>query len=74
MKNTNINLGTFSQEATMIINDIKHDIEHYKHLLDDYYKGNDSVLDSETRIYYEKELIPKLELDLEYYKNYYLYE
>ena len=69
----NNNTGTFSEEALAIINDIKQDIEMYKHELEDYYNGNDSVLDSETRVYVETELIPKLELDLEYYENYYLY-
>lgn len=73
MKNTNTNPGTFSEEVRGIINDIKADIKYYKRELENYYNGDDAAIDCETRVYYETELIPKLEADIEYYENYYLY-
>lgn len=66
--------GTFSDEVRGIINDIKADIKYYKRELENYYNGDDTAIDCETRVYYETELIPKLEADIEYYENYYLYE
>lgn len=65
--------GTFSDEVQGIINQIERDIKQYKQQLEDYYNGDDSVIDCETRVYYEQELIPKLEADIEYYEAYYLY-
>ena len=72
MKNTNTNPGTFSEEAMSMINMIKGDIKFYRNQLEDYYNGCENIC-IETKTYYEQELIPKLELDLEYYENYYLY-
>ena len=73
MKNTNTNPGTFSEEALSIINMIKGDIQYYKNQLTDYYNGCENI-DTETRIYYETEVIPQLEMELQHYENYYLYE
>ena len=73
MKNTNTNPGTFSEEALSMINMIKGDIQYYKNQLTDYYNGCENI-DVETRIYYETEVIPQLEMELQYYQDYYLYE
>ena len=73
MKNTNTNPGTFSEEALSMINMIKGDIQYYKNQLSDYYNGYENI-DIETRIYYETEVIPQLEMELQHYENYYLYE
>ena len=73
MKNTNTNPGTFSEEALSMINMIKGDIQYYKNQLADYYNGCENI-DVETRIYYEREVIPQLEMELQHYENYYLYE
>ena len=40
--------------------------------LEDYYKGNEKVLDMETAYYYRNDLIPKIKYDIEYYKNYFI--
>ena len=73
MKNTNTNPGTFSEEALSMINMIKGDIQYYKNQLTDYYNGCENI-DIETRTYYETEVIPQLEMELQHYENYYLYE
>lgn len=67
-------VGTFSDEVQSIINQIERDIKQYKQQVKDYYEGDDTILDCESVIYYERELIPKLEADIEYYEAYYLYE
>ena len=56
-----------------MINMIKGDIQYYKNQLADYYNGCENI-DIETRIYYETEVIPQLEMELQHYENYYLYE
>ena len=66
--------GVFNEEIQGIINQIKKDINQYKQQLEDYYNGDDSIIDCETRVYYERELIPRLEADIKYYESYYLYE
>ena len=69
----NTNPGTFSDEALHMITMIQEDIKYYRNQLEDYYNGCENIC-IETKTYYEQELIPQLEMDLEYYENYYLYE
>ena len=61
------------EEVKSIISMIERDIREYKYQLQEYKEGrNDDYLDIESATYYERERIPQLEYELEYYRDYYL--
>ena len=61
------------EEVKSIIFMIERDIREYKYELEEYKAGrNEDYFDIESAIYYERERIPQLECELEYYKNYYI--
>ena len=61
------------EEVKSIIFMIERDIREYKYELEEYKAGrNEDFFDTESAIYYERERIPQLVCELEYYKNYFI--